>query len=139
MVNDWFVPARINRMEHESVFREHRVFWTPMVMIMDQEGREHFRFTGFLPPTELCARLILDGAKIELSRKDFKLADKCLREVVETYKGTFAAPEAVYYQAVSHYMQRHDASALKKGLETLRQQFPHSEWALRAKPYELIH
>lgn len=135
---DWFVPVRVNRVEKEAIFQSHRVVWTPTVMIMDQDGVEHFRFTGFLPPEELCARIILDGAKAELNLKSLALSAKCLGEVVEKYPGTYAAPEALYYQAVVQFVESHDPKVLRSGLERLKQLFPLSEWTLRAKPYELI-
>ena len=112
--------------------------WTPTILILDTEGRDHFRFAGFLTPVELCARIILDGAKTELDLGNYDLALKCLEEVVGKYEGTFAEPEAIFYLAVAKFLPGHNPKVLKEGLERLRKKFPDSEWTLRAKPYELI-
>lgn len=138
MVSDWFVASRINGEVQGEVFKKYLVTWTPTVIIMDTEGRGHFRFNGFLSPRDLSARLILDGAKTELNLGNFSLATKCFDEVVEKYPDTFAVPEATYYLAAARFLADHEPKILKESLQQLKDNFPDSEWILRSKPYELI-
>ncbi len=138
MVTEWFVPVRISRIEQENLFKAYRVAWTPTVAIIGPDGKEHFRFTGFMPPEELCARLILDGAKTELNLENYDLAEKCLRDVIVKYQGTHAVPEAVFYEGVVRFVRSHEPKALRETVDVLTKDFPQSEWTLRAKPYELI-
>jgi len=120
------------------MFQKNLVSWTPTIAVLDADGREHYRFTGFLSPEELCARIILDGAKIELTINNHELAVKCLNEVIENYQGTFAVPEAIFYLGVVNYISSDEPKFLREGLDRLRKEFPDSEWTLKAKPYELI-
>ncbi|MDY6861656.1 MAG: hypothetical protein SV062_01540 [Thermodesulfobacteriota bacterium] len=138
MVQDWFVPLRINSDKQGDLFEEYLVAFTPTIVIMDDMVREHFRFTGFLSPEEMCGRIILDGAKTEINLKNYTLAEKCFNEIIEHYKGTFAVPEAVFFLTVAKFLASHEPKVLKEGLERMRKEFPDSEWTLRAKPYELI-
>ena len=136
---DWLIPLRINKEKQSDYFKKYLVAWTPTIAILDAEGREHYRFTGFLSPLELCARVILDGAKAELTLNNYDLAIKCFDDVIEKYAGTFAVPEAIFYLSVAKFLLGHNPKMLREGLERLRKEFPHSEWTLRAKPYELIN
>jgi hypothetical protein len=120
------------------MFQKNLVSWTPTIAVLDAEGREHYRFTGFLSPEELCARIILNGAKAELTINNHELTVKCLDEVIENYKGTFAVPEAIFYRGVVNYISTDEPKFLREGLDRLRKEFPDSEWTLKAKPYELI-
>ncbi len=120
------------------MFQEKLVSWTPTVAVLDADGREHYRSTGFLSPAELCARIILDGAKVELTLNNYELATKCFNEVIEKYQGSFPVPEAVFYLGVVKYKAGNEPKFLREGLDRLRKEFPDSEWTLRAKPYELI-
>ncbi|MDY6971346.1 MAG: tetratricopeptide repeat protein [Thermodesulfobacteriota bacterium] len=138
VVTDWFIPLRVMKEKHENLFKKHLIVWTPTILILDTEGRDHCRFSGFLTAVELCARIILDGAKAELNLGNYELALKCFEEVVEKYRETFAVPEAIFYLAVARFLPGHNPKVLKEGLERLRKEFPESEWTLRAKPYELI-
>lgn len=138
VVTDWFIPVRISGDKQKDLFDKHLVTWTPTITIWDGEGREHYRFTGFLTPEDLCARIILDAAKAELTLKNYDLAIKCLNDVTEKYKGTCAVPEAIFYLGVAQYLSSHNPKTLREGLDKLRKEFPQSEWTLRAKPYELI-
>lgn len=138
MATEWFVPLRINKEEQIDRFRDYRVTWTPTIVVLDGEGREHARFTGFLSPREMCARMILDGAKAELYLESYELALKCLDNVLEHYQGTHAVPEAIFYRGVGRYLSSHDPKGLREALDRLRQDFPGDEWTLRAKPYEVI-
>lgn len=137
-MNEWFVPLRINREKQEDMFQKNLVSWTPSIAVLNADGREHYRFTGFLSPAELCARIILDGAKVEITINNYELAVKCLKEVIENYQGTFAVPEAIFYLGVVNYISTDEPKFLREGLDRLRKEFPDSEWTLKAKPYELI-
>jgi hypothetical protein len=107
------------------MFQEHLVAWTPTIALLDMEGREHYRFIGFLTAPEMSARILLDGAKSALFLKRYDL-----------YQGTFAMPEAIYYSGVLQYLTSHEPKFLRQGLERLRKEFPGSEWTMRAKPSE---
>jgi len=120
------------------VFQKNLVSWTPTIAVLNVDGREHHRFTGFLSPAELCARIIVDGAKLVFAINNYELATKCFNEVIENYHGTFAAPEAIFYLGVVKYIASDEAKFLREGLDRLRKEFPDSEWTLKAKPYELI-
>jgi thioredoxin-related protein len=74
--------------ENQSdLLKEYIVSWTPTIVILDTEGKQHYRFTGFLPPFEFCAAIILNGAKTELDLGNYDVAIKCCDEVIEKYTG----------------------------------------------------
>lgn len=129
---------RINREKQGSLFKTYAITWTPTIIIMDPEGEEHYRFTGFLPPAEFSAAIILEGAKTELDLKNYDLAIKCFDEVIEKYPGTFAVPESIFYLHVAKYLSTHDPKNLRAGFDVLAKEFPGSVWATKATPYKLI-
>jgi hypothetical protein len=130
---------RRNREKQEDMFQKNLVSWTPTIAVLNADWREHYRFTGFFSPAELCARIILDGAKVDLTLNNHELALKCLEEVIENYQGTFAVPETIFYLGVVKHIASNEAKFLREGLDRLRKEFPDSEWTLKAKPYELIN
>jgi thioredoxin-related protein len=132
------VPVRINKEKQIDLFKKYAITWTPTIVILDTEGKEHFRFTGFLPPSEFSAAIILDGAKTELDLQNYDLAIKCCNEVIEKYKGTIYVPEAIFYLSVAKYLSTHDAKNLRAGYDRLTKEFPGSEWTHKATPYKLI-
>jgi hypothetical protein len=138
MMNNRFIPLRINLKKQRPMFKQHLIAWTPTIALVDMQGREHHRFTGFLTPPEMSARILLDGTKSALFLERFDMAKGYLDALFADYQGTFAMPEAIYYSGVLSYLTTHDAKFLRKGLERLRKEFPKSEWTMKAKPYELI-
>jgi hypothetical protein len=132
------VPVRINKEKQQDLFKEYTISWTPTIVILDPEGKEHYRFTGFLPPFEFCAAIIMNGAKTELDLQNYELAIKCCDEVIEKYRGTPAVPEAIFYVSVAKYLSTHDAKNLRAGFDRLTKEFPGAEWTLKATPYKLI-
>lgn len=77
---------RINKEKQENLFKTYTITWTPTILILDAQGEEHYRFTGFLPPLEFSAAIILEGAKAELDLQNYDLAIKCFNEVIEKYR-----------------------------------------------------
>jgi hypothetical protein len=136
MLNARFIPLRINLEKQRPMFKEYRIAWTPTIALLDMEGREHYRFTGFFTPPEMSARILLDGAKSALFLKRNDIAKGHLDTLFDGYRETFAMPEAIYYSGILNYLSTDDHKFLRRGLERLREEFPDSEWTMRAKPYE---
>jgi hypothetical protein len=135
-MNSRFIPLRINLKKQRPIFMQYRIAWTPTIALLDMEGREHYRFTGFFTPPEMSARILLDGTKSALFLERYDIAKGHLDAIFADYQGTFAMPEAIYYSGVLHYLSMDDQKSLRNGLDRLRKEFPTSEWTMKAKPYE---
>ena len=129
---------RINKERQIDMFKKYLVSWTPTVALLDTEGKEHYRSTGFLSEEEMRARILLNAAKTRFDNKDIDSALEKLAEVIETCQGTFAVPEAIFYKGVAQYESSDQQKFLKEALGRLRKEFPDSEWTLKATPYELL-
>lgn len=112
--------------------------WTPTLITLDEDGKEHHRTVGFLPPEELIPSLMLGIAKCHFDRKNFGEAISMLEKLLAEYPKSDSAPEAIYLLGVCRYKSTHDAKPLKEAYEKLRVQYPSSEWTKRAYPYRLL-
>jgi tetratricopeptide (TPR) repeat protein len=122
----------------EPLATNFNVKWTPTLITLDEEGKEHHRTVGFLPPEELIPSLMLGIAKCHFDRGTFQEAIAMLDQLLKGYPKSDAAPEAVYVRGVSEYQGTHSAGPLKKAYERLQAEYPSSEWVKRAKPYSLL-
>ena len=112
--------------------------WTPTVITLDEEGKEHHRTVGFLSPEEFIPSLMLGVAKCHFDRKNFTKAIAMLEEILKDYPKSDAAPEAVYVRGVALYKSTHSADSLKEAYKRLQVEYPSSEWTKRAQPYRLL-
>lgn len=112
--------------------------WTPTLIILDEDGTEHHRFIGFLPPENFIAQIILGKGKVEFNLDQFEKAIQTFQEALVRYPKTEAAPEAQYLLGVTRYKVSHDPKDLKLGLEHLQRDYPNSEWTQKAQVYALI-
>jgi len=131
------VPVRIPS-DTEPLATEFRIKWTPTLIVLDWNGKEHSRTVGFMTPEELIPSILLGIAKTyyELDMFNEALAD--LDKVIEDYPQSDAAPEAIFYRGVCGYKSTHDPKPLKQAYEKLQAAYPQSEWAKRALPYRLL-
>jgi tetratricopeptide (TPR) repeat protein len=114
------------------------VKWTPTLIILDHDGGEHHRTTGFLAPEELLPMILLGIGKTHFEQEEFTEAITSLDTLLKDYPKSDSAPEAIYYGGVSRYKSTHKAQPLKEAYEKLQAQYPSSEWAKRAAPYRLL-
>jgi tetratricopeptide (TPR) repeat protein len=114
------------------------VQWTPTVITLDEEGKEHHRTIGFLSPEEFIPSLMLGAAKCHFDRGKFSEAIAMLEGILKDYPKSDAAPEAVYVRGVSLYKSTHSADPLKEAFRRLQAEYPSSEWTKRAQPYSLL-
>jgi len=136
-INQNVIPIRLPH-DHKPLAEKFQVKWTPALVTLDMEGKEHHRTVGFLSPEELIPSLLLGKAKIDFDHEDFSNALLTLGDLLQGYPKSAAAPEAIFLRGVCGYKNAHNPKALKEAYERLAKDYPDSEWTKRASPYRLI-
>jgi hypothetical protein len=136
-VNRNFVAVKL-RFDALPFSKDFNIKWTPTLIVLDEEGREHNRTVGFLPPDELIASLLLGMGRARFDGDRFSDAISLFDKLLTAYPKSGAAPEAVYLHGVATYKNTHDPKALKAAYEKLLAEYPGSEWVNRASPYQLL-
>jgi thioredoxin-related protein len=122
----------IEEQRNKDLAQKYDIEWTPTFIIADHNGNEAYRFVGYLPPKDFIAQLILGEGKVSMRKEDYDKAYKCFEAVEKKYRGTEAAPEAVYYSGVARYKMTNDANMLKNAHIYLSRNYPESDWAKEA-------
>lgn len=136
-INGSVVPLRLP-FDHKPLAEQFQVKWTPTLVTLDADGKEHHRTVGFLPPEELIPSLLLGKAKVGFDLDNFESAIKTLENILKAHPKTNSAPEAIFLHGVSRYKSTHDAKPLKEAYEKLQTEYADSEWTQRAYPYRLL-
>jgi tetratricopeptide (TPR) repeat protein len=136
-LSDRLVPLRIPS-DAEPLATEFNLKWTPTLIILDKDGKEHVRSVGFLPPDEFIPSIILAMGKAYFDLDKFSEALSHLEKVIRDYAGSAAAPEAVFWRGVAGYKATHNPTPLKEAYLKLQDAYPQSEWTKRALPYRLL-
>jgi hypothetical protein len=131
------IPIRLPH-DHKPLAEQFQVKWTPALVTLDTEGKEHHRTVGFLSPEELIPSLLLGKAKVDFDHEDFVKALVSLEALLKDYSKSAAAPEAIFLRGVCGYKSTNNPKALKEAYEKLAKDYPDSEWTKRAYPYRLL-
>lgn len=123
---------KIHIKEQPGTFGRFDVLWTPTLLLLEPEGKECYRFEGFLPVDDFLSQLELGLAHTAFKQKKWQDAEQRYRRVVDRFPQSAAAPEAVYWQGVSRYKAAKDAGALADTARRLNEKFPESEWSKKA-------
>ena len=117
---------------------KYNVSWTPTILVLDADGKEHYRSIGFLQPDAFIATFELGKARYYLDLEQFAEARALLEELIERCPVPEVVPEAIFFHGVASYKHTHDPKPLRKAYDTLTAKYPQSDWAKRAEPYKLI-
>jgi len=117
---------------------EYNIKWTPTLVTLDPDGKEHHRTTGFLAPEEVVPSLMLGIAKSHFDLEQFTEAIATIEALLKDYPKSDSAPEAIYIKGVSQYKSTNDPKPLKAAYEQLKTEHPSNEWTKRAYPYSLL-
>ncbi len=131
------VPVQV-KSDAQPMGTDFNVRWTPTLITLDPDGKEHHRTVGFLPPEELVPSLLLGIAKCHFDRERYDEALRALNTLLEQYPKSDAAPEAIFLRGVSLYKSTHNPKPLREAYERLQAEYPSSQWTKRAYPYRLI-
>ena len=118
--------------EHPVWFHRFGVLWTPTVLIFDADGAERHRIEGYLPNFEFRAQLELGLARVTFMHKQWANAERRYSEIVRNYPDSATAPEALYWQGVSHYKGTNDHAALGELAQRFKQKYQDTIWAEKA-------
>lgn len=129
-----FVPVQFNVVEQPDVMRRFNTPWTPTLIVLDADGKEHRRSQGYLDPKRLLAELSLARLQAAIDRQDFQLAHSLADETQRLTRGDAERePEALYWSSVAAYKATNDAQNLVQGWNRLLDDFPQSDWAKKAE------
>src|SRR5271157_2696508 len=78
------VPLRV-AFDHKPLSVDFSVKWTPTLVTLDTDGKEHHRTLGFLGPAELIPSLLLGIGKTYFDNGDFEKALKYFTELLSRY------------------------------------------------------
>jgi hypothetical protein len=136
-LNSAVIPVHIPS-DAKPLVDDFNLKWTPMLVVLDWNGKEHQRTVGFLPPEEFIPSVLLGIAKIHFDLDQFGDAIKIFENILSHHAGSAAAPEAVFLKGVCGYKNTHNPTPLKEAYEKLQASYPGSEWTKRAMPYRLL-
>ncbi len=131
------VPLRLPY-NHEPLAQVFNVQETPCLILLDGDGSEHHRASGFLSAEELIATIQLGKAKLLHDRGAFDDAVKHLNLLLAEQPKSGSAPEALYERGRCLYKSTHDPIHLKEVYEQLKANYPDSVWTTRAARYRLL-
>ncbi len=136
-VNDTLIPLRLPAAD-PVLGPRYGIKWTPSLLVLDAEGGEHYRTLGFYPPQELIPSLLLGMGKAKFNLPDRPAACDCFGRLLSEFPQSNLAPEAVYLNGVSRYIESHDVAHLIGIYDRLAAEYPVSPWLTRASPYRLL-
>ncbi len=136
-INETVIPLQV-RFDEQPIATDFNVKWTPSIIVLDSDGKEHHRTVGFLPPEELIPFLLLGIAKVHLDADQFDSALASLNKLILEYPQSDLSFEAIYLRGVCLYKSTHSPKPLKEAYEQLNVRDPKNIWTKRAYPYRLL-
>ncbi len=136
-IQKYMVPVLVPY-NSQPLATDFNIQWTPTLITLDSDGKEHHRTVGFLSPQELVPSQMLGMAKCHFDLERFDEAISILEKLLAEYPKSDSTPEAIYLRGVSRHKKTHDAKPLKEAYVQLQKDYPSSEWTRRASPYKLL-
>ncbi len=130
-ITENFVPLRQHVKTHPGAMERFGAQWTPTLMMLDANGREHHRVEGFLEAAPLLAQLRLGLAKSAMANQKWDEAERWFEEAAASGDAD-VAPEGAYWAGVTRYKRSGDASHLGATHKRLSENFANSTWAKKA-------
>jgi len=136
-ISENMIPVQV-LFDAQPLSTDFNIKWTPTLITLDPQGKEHHRTVGFLAPDELIPSLLLGIGKSYFETERFEEAIESLERLLREHPNSDAAPEAIYLRGVCRYKSTNDPKPLKAAYEQLQAEHPASEWTKRAYPYRLL-
>ena len=126
---------KVHIREQPQTFERFDVQWTPVLVVFDEQGREQYRWEGFLPTDDFIGQLAMGRAHLAFGKRDWQEAAARFDEVARRHADAEFGPAAVYWAGVARYKDG-DESALPATARALRERYPGSTWTTKASVWE---
>jgi tetratricopeptide (TPR) repeat protein len=136
-VQESYIPLQVP-FDAKPLSNDYNIKWTPTLITLGTDKKEHHRTVGFLDPDALIANSLLGIGKYHFDNDRYPEALSFFEKIVSDHHESDSVAEAIFLQGVSRYKNTGDPNPLKEAYETLSSQYPDSEWAKRAYPYRLL-
>jgi len=136
-ISTHFIPVQIP-VSNTLLTDKYVVKWTPTILAVDAEGKEHYRTVGFFAPDDLIAAFMTGKGRWHLDLDHYQEAKAVFEEVQTAFPGSEAAAAAVFFNGVNQYKMTHDPKFLRYAYDLLTDQYPNSSWTKQASVYRLI-
>jgi tetratricopeptide (TPR) repeat protein len=136
-IQELFIPLQVAyNAKPESV--DFNIKWTPTLITLGSDGREHHRTVGFLDPDGFIANSILGIGKYHFDNDRYTEALSFFEDIIAEHPESDVVAEAIFLRGVSRYKNSGATIHLKEAYESLSSRYPDSEWTKRAYPYRLL-
>jgi hypothetical protein len=132
-VAERLLPIRVDAQRSRELVEQYAAAWTPLCVLLDANGRAHFRIEGFLPPDEFLAHVMLGTGRFELDHHLPQRALQTLTRMIREHPDSDAVAQALYWQAVARFRLTRDANRLRADWDELAAAHPDSAWAARTR------
>ena len=123
------VPVRLNILKERDAAKSFRAIWTPTVMFLEPDGREHHRFLGYHPPQDFAAVVLLTSGQAAFGAGKIDEAQACFDEIVAKFVDTESAPEATYWRGVCAFKKTKSTQPIYDACRNIVQKYPNHFWA----------
>jgi len=139
-IEEEFIPIKSQCLfdKQTELMKQFDIKWTPTLLVHDSDGKEHYRFVGFVPIDDFYAHLKFGKGIIFFNHYRYDEAIARFNAVIEPHPAAGVTPQAIYYRGVAEYLKTHDAKALRRIFDTLTSKYPQSQWTRGSQPYSQI-
>ena len=131
------IPLQV-AFDAEPLSTDFNIKWTPTLITLGQDAKEHHRTVGFLDPEGFISNSLLGIGKFHFDNDRYPSALTFFENIIADYAQSDVVAEAIFLQGVSRYKNSGNPKPLKEAYETLSSDYPYSEWTKRAYPYRLL-
>lgn len=131
-----FIPVRASAKEQPQTWARFKPRWTPTILFLDPNAREHFRIEGSLPADEYLGQLELGLGYLAVGQKDWADAEQHFNRAADEHAETAAGPEGLYWRGVARYSASRDKKHLQDTARELETRYAGSAWAKRAEVWK---
>ena len=136
-VRSSFIPLQVP-FDQEPLSKDYNIKWTPTLITLGTDKREHHRTVGFLDPEAFIGSFMLGIGKYHFDNDRFPEALAFFEKITAEHPQSDSIAEAIFLRGVSRYKNSGDPAPLKEAYEALSSRHPDSEWTKRAYPYRLL-
>lgn len=131
LISEKFVPLMFLTFTDKEATEAFNINWSPSLVVLDENGKEHYRSYGRQDGGNLRATLLNALGRADFNRKRYKSAIKYFDEVIDTLQDSSSIAEAYYWKGAC-YDKLGDMATTAKIFTLIADKYPDTHWGRAA-------
>lgn len=125
-MQEWFVLLKLDLIKDREIRKNFSAYWTPAFYFLNEFGKSHYFFNGYLPANEMRALIRLALSELLIPKGKYDAVIEIISKDINKLENTSFYPKLLVQRGLAEYIKTKDKEKFKGIIKSIIEKYPYS-------------